>query len=489
MKLIKLLTFVVIILNMSCTENSNPINQTQVEYKKIKIVSPIPKSNSLPGDSIQFVCEISNISRVKYNDSDIVWMSDKDGIIGYGDSIVSNNLSDNIHVITVNLQIENRKNFADSIQILVQEKSYTWEGTIGGELYDRGESVVEMYDGSILVTGFTESFSSNQKYDVLLLKYSSRGDLIWQKTFGGDADDIGNKIISTSDGGFLVAGYITFLESYPSRCVYLIKLDSQGETEWEKSVSIGYNSTAESVCETFNGDFLITGSAGLNSEDVLLCKTDKFGNLLWFTHFGGNKMDRGFSVIETSKKEIFISGFTFSYGAGGSDAYVIKTDSTGNQIWENTYGGEKEEGYSSTIIELQNGQFLVTGFTGSSVFESAILNFLSINSDGMLNWTKAIDGAAVSYGHQSIELKDSNVITVGRRIKSGTSGYKYYLLKTDVNGNKIWEHDYGFQGTNYGLAVDVTLDGGFVLVGGTKLTSGLPWNIKVVKTDSLGNTF
>ena len=154
-----------------------------------------------------------------------------------------------------------------------------WETTIGGPFGDYGRSVWQTFDGGYIVVGDTYSYGNGED-DVYLIKINAYGGVSWQKTFGGEGDDYGNFIQQTTDGGYIIAG--------------------------------------------------ITASYGAGGRDVYLIKTDAYGNIVWNKTFGGNNNDYGYSVQQTTDGGYIIAGTTFSYGAGGSDVYFIKTNAYGN---------------------------------------------------------------------------------------------------------------------------------------------------------------
>ncbi len=98
-----------------------------------------------------------------------------------------------------------------------------------------------------------------------------------------------------------------------------------------------------SVDQTKDNGYILLGHtqnySAVGQQDILLIKTDSLGNFLWQKLFGGSNLDFGQSVQQTFDKGFIICGFTNSFGAGGNDIYIVKTDSIGNFQWQNTFGG------------------------------------------------------------------------------------------------------------------------------------------------------
>mgnify|MGYP000455391515 CR=1 FL=1 len=231
----------------------------------------------------------------------------------------------------------------------------------GGSSSDGGQSVVETADGGLVVTGYTTSFGN--EYQVYLLKTDSTGNLLWEKNFGGTSSDYGYGVIETADGGLVVTGY-TYSFGNSSQA-YLLKTDSSGNLLWEKNFGGTSNDYGYSVAETADGGLVVTGyttSFG-NEYQVYLLKTDSTGNLLWEKNFGGTSSDYGYGVIETADGGLVVTGYTYSFG-NSSQAYLLKTDSSGNLLWEKNFGGTSND-YGYSVVETSDGGLVVTGRTDS----------------------------------------------------------------------------------------------------------------------------
>jgi hypothetical protein len=155
----------------------------------------------------------------------------------------------------------------------------------------------------------------------------------WDKTFGGTSDDVGYSVQQTSDGGYIIAGW-TNSSGAGGYDVYLIKTDSGGTKQWDKTFGSSSDDAGYSVQQTSDGGYIIVGwtnSCGACGYDAYLIKTDSGGTKQWDKTFGGSGNDVGESVQQTSDGGYIIVGWTNSYGAGGYDVWLIKTDSGGNK--------------------------------------------------------------------------------------------------------------------------------------------------------------
>ena len=205
-----------------------------------------------------------------------------------------------------------------------------WQKTFGGDWVDWGEYVQQTKDGGYIITARTHSFGADG-YNAWLIKTDENGNMIWNRTFGGNKDDIGKCVQQTSDGGFIIAGGIQF-EDDRGGDAWLIKTNENGEEIWNRTFGGDKTDWADSVQQTSDGGYILTGgtqSYGAGSYDLWLIKTDKEGRKIWDRTYGGNDWDEGNSVQQTSDGGYIITGFTYSFCSDGNDVWLLKTDENG----------------------------------------------------------------------------------------------------------------------------------------------------------------
>ena len=237
-----------------------------------------------------------------------------------------------------------------------------WNKTYGEGNPDIAYSVVQTDDGGYAIAGFTYSYGASGG-DFLLVRTDSNGNVLWNKTYGRTWTDAARSVIQTSDEGYALAGY-TYTPITPVEDFWLVKTDSAGNMQWNKTYGAGSYDIPYSVVETFDGGYAIAGrtsSFGAGADDFWLVKTDSFGNMLWNKTYGGTKEDIAYSVVQTVDGGYAIGGYTRSFGSGWNDFWLVKVDSSGNMLWNKTYGGTVEE-WAYSLVQTSDGGYALAGF-------------------------------------------------------------------------------------------------------------------------------
>jgi hypothetical protein len=234
-----------------------------------------------------------------------------------------------------------------------------WTGEYGGAGADAANSVQQTSDGGYIFAGATSSFGASDG-DVYIVKTDASGDTVWTRLIGGSGYDWGTSVQQTSDGGYVIAG-VTF--SYGAGGdVYLIRMDATGDTVWTRTHGSTDWEIGRSVQETSDGGYIIAGttdSLGYGNEDVYLIKTDDQGHAAWTNTLGGAGEQFGSSVDQTSDGGYIVAGFAADSGIS-EGVYVVRTDSSGAEIWSEVYGGAfGDAGYS--VQEISAGKYIVAG--------------------------------------------------------------------------------------------------------------------------------
>ena len=347
-----------------------------------------------------------------------------------------------------------------------------WENTFGGDESDYGYSVSQTSDGGYIITGFTFVKAGNG--DVYLLKVDAAGNRQWEKTFGGDKSDVGKSVQQTSDGGYVIAGNTESFSSKENE-IYLIKTDSSGNKIWGKNISGEGDYYGESVRQTGDGGFMVAGTVSSDHRDydIYLMKTDASGKKIWEKRFGGEEIDSCHAMQLTSDGGCIIAGETYSFGSAWNDVYLVKTDASGNMIWEKTVGGKGYD-WGNSVLQTGDGGFIIAGGTNSSGKGDYDAYLIRTDTSGNRIWEKNLGGNRADTGYSVALSGDGGYIVAGITDSFGNGRSAAYAIKTDVSGNKIWEKHFGGDGTASSQQVCSCRDGGFIIVGGKDVENGTP---------------
>lgn len=313
----------------------------------------------------------------------------------------------------------------------------------------------------------------------------------WIQTYGGPLQDEAFSVVQTNDGGYALAGHTTSIEN--SYEFYLVKTDELGNMQWNKTYGQTGQDNARSLIQTSDGGYAMAGSTILFGDDssgynVYVVKTDSAGNLEWNKTYGGMAWDFGQSIIETTDGGYAIAGFTTSFGAGYNDVFLIRADENGNLIWNKTYGDIYDD-LGRSIVQTNDGGFAIAGSCTAVPSYQGTENFYLVKTDaaGNMEWNKSYGGFYVESGNQIVQASDGGYAIVGTSYNSPVAPNREdaLLVKTDGAGNMQWSRSYGGTGIDYGYSVVETGDGGFAIAGTSSSYSPVA-ALWLIKTDSEG---
>jgi eukaryotic-like serine/threonine-protein kinase len=343
--------------------------------------------------------------------------------------------------------------YTDSAGILQWSRSY--DGSPGSEI---GNYVIAVSDGYV-VAGGSDGWD-NPVSDVVLMKTLLDGTLQWRKTYGGPAFEWGYGVVATSDGGFIVAGDT---KSYGNGSyeAYLVKTGPDGTMEWDRAYGGTGGDTFYSVVQVNDGYIIGGGTTSWGtsgSADAWLVKTDLAGTELWAKTYGGSGYDEVWAAVPTSDGYV-LAGWTQSFVAGNWDAYLIITDPDGNMPYQSQVGGGPNDEYAQSVIAVSDGY--VT--TGTADMGTTGMDIFLGKTDLNLNyvWQKTYRTPGDQAAYQVISTGDGYLIVGYTKPGTYSDGY---VLKTDLDGNMLWDVSFGGAGHDcaYGVA---PLAGGYMITG------------------------
>jgi hypothetical protein len=356
--------------------------------------------------------------------------------------------------------------------------------TYGGTNDEWASSLQQTSDGGYIMAGRTRSFGAGG-VEVFLIKTDANGDVQWAKAYGGTNNEWAYSVQQTSDGGYIVAGYTRSFGAGGAD-FFVVKTDANGNIIWAKTYGGTGDDTAWSVQQTSDGGYIVAGytrSFGVGNLDVFLIKTDANGDVQWAKTYGGAGDDRAYSVQQTSDGGYILAGETRSFGAGGSDIFLIKTDANGDVQWAKAYGGTDNE-WAYSVQQTSDGGYIVAGTMRISLTNYDIF-LIKTDANGDVQWAKTYAETNDDRAYSVQQTSDGGYIVSGTRRIS--LNYGIFLIKTDANGDVQWAKTYGGAGDDRAFSVQQTSDGGYIVAGRTRSFGAGGDDAFLVKTDANGN--
>jgi len=230
-----------------------------------------------------------------------------------------------------------------------------WDKYYGGSQRDEGFKVIECSTGGYLICGMTKSLPFSDLSDLYLVRTDNLGNLLWEFSTGPhDSKDYLFDVIEDASGNFIAAGveaghyhYSTFDFSTSHSKSTLLKVNAIGNPVWKKNFDGPQNCWFKEIAAVADGSFYTIGSTQNNTNgsfDISLTKFNSQGDSLWQSNYGSTSFDYGKSILLSSDNYLYLAGSSCNDTINfTTDINVIKTDTSGNVIWDRVYGGNKSE--------------------------------------------------------------------------------------------------------------------------------------------------
>jgi len=374
------------------------------------------------------------------------------------------------------------------------ENSYTQY--YGSSFNDRGISFCQS-DKYFFLTGTTRGFGEGSE-DIWFIKVNDELQVEFHVEWGGPHYDIASEIIATSDQNYLITGYSW--DAPGSRTtVVLAKFDSAGNNIWNSYFGDEHDDHVFSVLETADYGYLITGTNRAQGKEgaVFLIKTDINGVLEWQNFYDTPTKDVGMDVVECDDSSILILAAANSfvgkiassseYGTyEASKIMMIKTDNNGNEIWRKFYGGDKHD-FANKIVPDGNNCYYFIGSSLNNSNGSFDITLHKIDNSGNIIWRKNYGGRGYEYGNDlDIEPTGDLLLTGTSSSYSAGENPDIYVVRIDQNGNEIWSKTYGGTYSDYGNSGQFLSDGNIAILGNSRSKDGDDSDIFFIKLSASG---
>jgi len=262
------------------------------------------------------------------------------------------------------------------------------------------------------------------------------------------------------------------------------------DTLWTRTYGGSSDDIAYSVQQTADGGYVMAGltwSFGAGGYDFYLVKTNSQGDSLWNRTFGGSSYDVCQSVQQTSDGGFILGGYTDSYGAGDYDFYLVKTNGEGDSLWSRTFGGSDLDECQS-VQQTSDGGYILGGHTASYGAGNYDFYLVKTNSQGDTLWTRTYGGSGYDAANSVQQTADGGYVLGGHTWSYGAGYNDFYLVKTNSLGDSLWSRTFGGSSHDVCYSVQQTGDGGYILGGYTGSYGVGSYDFWLLKTDSQGDS-
>lgn len=287
--------------------------------------------------------------------------------------------------------------------------------------------------------------------------------------FGTQKSDFIGEIKQTSDSGYVIVGTINGLCS-ETKDIYLLKIDSTFTYQWSYSYGGPNIEWGYSVEQTFDGGYALVGftnSYGVGGYDVYLVKTDSVGDISWTKTFGGTDWDFGYSLKQTTDSGFVICGTTYSFGNGMQDVYVIKTNKDGDTLWTKTFGGTNDD-VARKVVVYKDSIYMVVGETSSFGTGDIDVYLLAIHQSGNLLYDTTYGSTKKDFGNSIYITSDNGFLIMGSSDSLSSDDEEnmdFYIIRTDSIGFPMWQRFYNTTLMDIGRDAIELSNGNIVLCG------------------------
>jgi hypothetical protein len=360
-----------------------------------------------------------------------------------------------------------------------------WSRVVAGPCMDFGMCVAQTSTGGYVIGGQTQEpdYGNRHSYMIML---SSTGRPVGARNLpmGNRMDAITDMYQLPNDSGFVACGLADTLGDLTFNG-FVMRTDLTGQQQWAHRFGTFGDERPSSIIPSADGGYLIAGTytplGGAQPDKVLLVKVNGEGTFQWSRTYGGAGLDQGARIRPAGDDTYFIVGTTNSYGHGNFDIYLLKVNASGDTLWTRCYGGPNAE-MGMDLMVLGDGGLLISGSTESFGHGGSDLYLVRTNSAGDTLWTSAIGGENDEDGGMLAAGPEGSFVLAGRSYSYGDQFGDLCLVGVDATGNELWHRTYGGDSYEWTDALARTADQGYIMVGNTLSFGAESNDIYVVKT-------
>lgn len=342
-----------------------------------------------------------------------------------------------------------------------------WVRTYGGAWADGAQAMCSTPDGNFLIAGYTFSHGAGDA-DLLLICVDEEGDLLWSQRHGGSGTEYAYGCLAVPEG-YLVTGYTTSTGA-GSKDLWLLKVDHRGHEVWSHTYGGASWEVGKAIAATVDGYAIagLTRSLGAGENDAFVLRTDTAGREIWSYAYGGDKDDMATAIVTAPGGGFLIAGTTASFGASNTDAYLVRLDSQGKELWSKTHAARGPAGHGfdwcSAMGGRRDGSALLTGYSDCNDLMDAVV--ICVDGQGEEEWSQAFGDRFYDYGTAVHEMRDGCMIAVGAT-KTPAGNNDLTVTQLDATGQILWRRVIGGSGQEWATDTAEAKNGDCLIVGHT----------------------
>lgn len=350
----------------------------------------------------------------------------------------------------------------------VKKEAYraVWQRIYGGKSDDVANGIVALEHGDSAIVGSCKSYNA-KRTDMCVTRMTPKGEMKWRLWIGGKRNDFGKAIARAADGNLLVLGESKSFSKDYDYDLYVAKVSLDGKLLWTKTVGGKRDEHAGGIAGTDDGGAILVGDSESfrNSyKDIYIVKIDKRGKVRSEKVVGGDRDERATAITRTIDNRFVMVGSREFDRSGDSDFFAMKLDQNAKVLWTKSFGGDDEDILKGVAPTLDGG-IVATGSTRSYGSKQTDLAVLKLDKKGNLVWLKLYGFKYYEYGNAVALTKDGGFMVVGTTNTLGKGNYSPYFLALDRKGTLIWSHVYGGERNDKMNGVARMSDGSLIAVG------------------------
>ena len=341
-----------------------------------------------------------------------------------------------------------------------------WEKIYGGEDDDIAYGIVALENGESAIVGTCKSFGA-ERTDICVSRMSADGKMKWTILLGGKKEDEGKAIARAADGNLFILGMTKSLAKDYDRDIYVAKVTLEGKLLWQKAIGGDRDENPGGIAGTDDGGVMIVGdteSFGKRYRDMYIAKLTKEGKTVFARTIGGKKTDEAHALTRMKDGNFALVGMRESSGKGYEEFFAMKIDQNGKSLWTKTFGDYDDDSLESVTATVDGG-IVAVGKTRSYGSEQTDLTVMKLSSEGKILWHKIYGFKYYEYGNAVTMTREGGFMLAGGTSTLGKGSHSVYMLALDKNGSLLWSHVYGGDDRDIAHAMALMSDGSVITVG------------------------